>query len=206
MPSGSLASSTPTPTSCSPVPASKSTRYAPGGSATRRSRRAGGGILSTVRATRAATIDDLVDTALPRLSLALAHGTTTIEVKSGYGLTTVDEIKMLEATRLLGELQPTEIHANFCGAHEIPPEYRGRTDVYVDLVVDEMLPAVAERKLAEYIDVFCEEGAFSIAQSRRILESGAGRGLRAKFHADEFATSGGAQLAAEVRPCQPTIS
>lgn len=160
---------------------------------------AGGGIRSTVRATRVATREELVDLALPRLRAALAHGTTTIEIKSGYGLTTADELKMLEAAEDLRARQPVEIHANFCGAHEVPPEYQGRTDAYVDLVIDEMLPAVAQRRLARFIDVFCEEGVFSIEQSRKILESGTRHGLRAKFHADEFVTLGGAELAAEVR-------
>lgn len=158
-----------------------------------------GGILSTVKATRAASVDELVALALPRLATLLAHGTTTTEVKSGYGLTTADELKMLEAAKGLGETQPVEVHANFCGAHEVPPEYKGRTDAYVDLVVNEMLPAVAEKKLARYVDVFCEDGVFSVAQARRVLEAGARYGLRAKFHADEFVTLGGAELAAEVR-------
>lgn len=160
---------------------------------------AGGGILSTVKATRAASVDELVALALPRLATLLAHGTTTTEVKSGYGLTTADELKMLEAAKGLGETQPVEVHANFCGAHEVPQEYKGRTDAYVDLVVNEMLPAVAEKKLARYVDVFCEDGVFSVAQARRVLEAGARYGLRAKFHADEFVTLGGAELAAEVR-------
>jgi imidazolonepropionase len=160
---------------------------------------AGGGILATVRATRAASVEDLVALGRPRLQRALEHGTTTIEVKSGYGLTTADELKMLEAVRALAGSQPVEVHATFCGAHEVPPEYRGRADDYVDLVVKEMIPAVAERGLARYVDVFCEEGVFSVAQARRVLEAGARHGLRAKFHADEFATLGGAALAAEVR-------
>ena len=160
---------------------------------------AGGGILSTVRATRAASVDDLVDLARPRLATVLAHGTTTLEVKSGYGLTTPDELKMLEAAHRLGALQPVELHATFCGAHEVPHEFKGRTDAYVDHVVGEMLPAVAERKLAEYVDVFCEEGVFSVPQARRVLDAGARYGLRAKFHADEFVALGGAGLAAEVR-------
>lgn len=159
---------------------------------------AGGGILSTVRATRAASVDELVALGLPRLRTLLAHGTTTVEVKSGYGLTVADELKMLEAARRLGALQPVEVHATFCGAHEVPPEYRGRADAYVDLVVEAMLPAVVEQGVARYIDVFCEEGVFSVAQARRILRSGARCGLRAKFHADEFSTLGGAALAAEV--------
>ncbi len=159
---------------------------------------AGGGILSTVRATRAASVDALVELALPRLATVLAHGTTTLEVKSGYGLTTPDELKMLDAANRLGALQPVELHATFCGAHEVPPEFKGRTDAYVDHVVREMLPAVAERRLAEYVDVFCDEGVFSVAQARRILEAGARYGLRAKFHADEFVSLGGAGLAAEL--------
>jgi len=159
---------------------------------------AGGGILSTVRATRAASVDALVELALPRLATVLAHGTTTLEVKSGYGLTTPDELKMLDAANRLGALQPVELHATFCGAHEVPPEFKGRTDAYVDHVVREMLPAVAERRLAEYVDVFCDEGVFSVAQARCILEAGARYGLRAKFHADEFVSLGGAGLAAEL--------
>jgi imidazolonepropionase len=160
---------------------------------------AGGGILSTVVATRAASLDELINLALPRLAKGLAHGTTTMEIKSGYGLTTADEIKMLEAARRLDELQPVDIYPTFCGAHEVPPAYRGRTDAYVDLVIESMLPAVAGRRLARYIDVFCEEGVFSVEQTRRILEAGARHGLRAKFHADEFVTLGGAELAAEIR-------
>jgi imidazolonepropionase len=160
---------------------------------------AGGGIPATVRATRAASLEDLVALARPRLQRALEHGTTTMEVKSGYGLSTADEVKMLEAVRRLAESHPVEVHPTFCGAHEVPPEYRGRTDDYVDLVVEEMIPAVAGRGLARYVDVFCEEGVFSVAQARRVLEAGARHGLRAKFHADEFAPLGGARLAAEVR-------
>jgi len=159
---------------------------------------AGGGILATVAATRAASIDELVNLALPRLRAALAHGTTTLEVKSGYCLDPAGEVKMLEAIRRLDELQAVDLHANFCGAHEVPPEYKGRSDAYVDVVVKEMLPAVAAARLARYVDVFCEEGVFSIEQSRRILEAGARHGLRAKFHADEFVTLGGAELAAEI--------
>ena len=160
---------------------------------------AGGGILATVAATRAATVDEPVNLALPRLHLALAHGTTTMEIKSGYALNPAGEVKMLESIRRLDELQAVDLHATFCGAHEVAPEYRGRTDAYVDLVVEEMLPAVAGAELARYVDVFCEEGVFSIAQSRRVLEAGSRHGLRAKFHADEFVTFGGAELAAEVR-------
>ncbi|MBI2526307.1 MAG: imidazolonepropionase [Candidatus Rokubacteria bacterium] len=159
---------------------------------------AGGGILSTVRATRRASVDELVDLGRLRLDLMLRHGTTTCEAKSGYGLTTADELKMLEAIARLDTEHPVTVAPTFCGAHEVPPEFRGRTDAYVELVVQEMLPEVARRRLARHVDVFCEEGVFSLAQTRRILEAGARHGLRAKFHADEFVTVGGAELAAEV--------
>jgi imidazolonepropionase len=159
---------------------------------------AGGGILATVRATRAASTRELVALARPRLDLMLAHGTTTCEAKSGYGLTTADELKLLDAIRRLDAAHAVDLVPTFCGAHEVPPEFKGRTDQYVDLVVGEMLPEVARRGLARYVDVFCEEGVFSVAQSRRVLEAGARHSLRAKFHADEFAPLGGAQLAADV--------
>ncbi len=159
---------------------------------------AGGGILSTVEATREAATDELVAVAMRRLDLVLQHGTTTLEAKSGYGLTTADEVKILNAIRLLADPHPVEVHATFCGAHEVPPEFRGNTEGYVDLVVNEMLPMVADKRLAEYCDVFCEAGVFSVEQSRRILTAGAEHGLRAKLHADEFSRSGGAALAAEL--------
>jgi imidazolonepropionase len=159
---------------------------------------AGGGILSTVRATREATVEELVALGRRRLDLALRHGTTTIEIKSGYGLTTADELKMLEAIRLLRESHPVDVHATFCGAHEVPPEFRDNPEGYVDLVVEEMLPEVAGRRLAAYCDVFCEAGVFTVAQARRILLAAREDGLRAKFHADEFVATGGAELAAEL--------
>ncbi len=160
---------------------------------------AGGGILATVAATRDATVDELVSLARRRVDLALQHGTTTLEVKSGYGLTMVDEVKMLEAIQTLRETHPVEIHATFCGAHEVPPEYRGNMTGYTELVIDGMLPVVAQRRLAEFCDVFCEAGVFGVDQARRILGAARDLGLRAKFHADEFVATGGAELAAEVR-------
>ncbi len=159
---------------------------------------AGGGILSTVRATRRASVDELVELGRARLDLMLAHGTTTCEAKSGYGLTVADELKMLEAIRRLDKEHAVDVHPTFCGAHEVPEEYRGRTDAYVGLVVEAMLPEVAGRRLARYVDVFCEDGVFSVDQARRILLAGARHGLRAKFHADEFTPLGGAELAAEI--------
>lgn len=159
---------------------------------------AGGGILSTVEATRDATADELIALARRRLDLALQHGTTTLEAKSGYGLTTIDEVKMLEVIRSLREAHPVEVHATFCGAHEVPPEFKGDTDGYVDLIVNEMLPEVTGKRLADYCDVFCEQGVFSVAQARRILFAAREAGLRAKLHADEFVATGGAELAAEV--------
>jgi imidazolonepropionase len=159
---------------------------------------AGGGILATVEATRDATTDELVALATRRLDLVLQHGTTTLEAKSGYGLTTADEVKILEAIRLLQDAHPVEIHPTFCGAHEVPREYRENADGYVDLVVGEMIPEVARKRLAEYCDVFCDQGGFSVEQSRRVLQAGLEHGLRPRLHADEFAASGGAELAAEV--------
>jgi imidazolonepropionase len=159
---------------------------------------AGGGILATVRATREATVAELVEAGRRRLDLVLRHGTTTVEVKSGYGLTTPDELKMLEAIARLRRRHPVRVRATFCGAHEVPPEFRGRADAYVDLVVGEMLPEVARRRLADHVDVFCEEGVFTVDQARRILRAGQALGLRAKLHADEFAATGGAELAAEL--------
>jgi imidazolonepropionase len=159
---------------------------------------AGGGIPTTVQATREATTDELVALATRRLDLVLQHGTTTMEAKSGYGLTTADEVKILEAIRLLQDQHPVEIHPTFFGAHEVPPEYRENADGYIDLVVGEMIPAVATKRLAEFCDVFCDQAAFSVEQSRRVLQAGLEHGLRPRLHADEFAASGGAELAAEV--------
>jgi imidazolonepropionase len=158
----------------------------------------GGGIVSTVAATRAASEDELVAAALPRLRAMLACGTTTAEVKSGYGLETASELRMLRAIRRLGSAQPLELSPTFMGAHEIPVEYRARRDQYISLVVDQMLPAVAAESLAEWCDVFCERGVFTPRESRTILEAGIGHGLAPRIHADELALSGGAALAAVI--------
>jgi imidazolonepropionase len=160
--------------------------------------RAGGGILSTVRATRAASKRDLKRAAARHMAAMLRHGTTTVEVKSGYGLTTPDELKMLEA---IGELRDEEmigVVPTFIGAHAVPPEYAGRAADYVRLVVEEMIPLVGRRRLAEFCDVFCEDGYFGPAESATILTAGKAAGMKLKLHADELGASGGAELAARV--------
>lgn len=194
---------------------------------------AGAGIMSTVRATRAATVEQLVAEARPRLARMLAHGTTTAEAKSGYGLTTAAELGTLQAINLLNACQPVELVPTFLGAHAVPEEFAGRAEQYVDLVVNEMLPATASRRglgeaavatrevegrgysvesreyrvegrgsrvepLAVFCDVFCDEGAFDLAQTRRILVAAKALGLGLKVHADEFLHLGAAELAAEL--------
>ncbi|MDH7488245.1 MAG: imidazolonepropionase [Anaerolineae bacterium] len=162
---------------------------------------AGGGIMNTVRATRAASVDDLVRESMPRLRRMLAHGTTTAEAKTGYGLTTADEIKMLHAIAALNREQPVELVSTFLGAHAIPAEYKGNVEAFVALVVDEMLPAVAallDGVRPRFCDVFCEDGAFSLEQSRRILERAKELGLGLKIHVDEFKALGGTALAVQL--------
>jgi imidazolonepropionase len=161
---------------------------------------AGGGIMSTVRQTRAATEDDLVAQTRPRLARMLAHGTTTVEIKTGYGLNTPDELKQLAAIRRLRAGTPVTLVPTFLGAHAVPAEFKGRTDEYVDLVVEEMLPAVAqEAEPPLFCDVFCEDGAFSLGQSRRVLEAARALGFGLKIHVDEFKPLGGTRLAVELR-------
>ena len=159
---------------------------------------AGGGILSTVMATRAASEADLADAARIRLDEMLAAGTTTCEAKSGYGLTVESELKMLRVIRALDAQHPIDVAATFLGAHEIPPEFRSRRDGYVARIVDEMIPAVAAERLADWCDVFCEEGVFTPAEATTILERGARAGLAPRIHADELAASGGSLVAATV--------
>jgi imidazolonepropionase len=158
----------------------------------------GGGIVSTVRATREASEDDLVEQAAGRLDEMLACGTTTCEIKSGYGLDLESELKMLRATARLASRHAIEIVPTFMGAHEIPVEYRDRRDEYVRLVIEEMIPAVAAEGLAEWCDVFCETGVFTPGESRRILNAGTRAGLKPRIHADELGASGGSQVAAAV--------
>lgn len=156
----------------------------------------GGGIVSTVQATRAASEDALVESTEVRLSEMLACGTTTAEVKSGYGLDLESELKMLRAVRRLRSRQPIELAATFLGAHEIPREFRSDRNAYVALVIDRMIPAVAAEGLAEWCDVFCETGVFTPDESLRVLAQGTARGLKPRIHADELGPSGGSQVAA----------
>ncbi|OLD36181.1 MAG: imidazolonepropionase, partial [Armatimonadetes bacterium 13_1_40CM_3_65_7] len=157
-----------------------------------------GGILHTVRATRAATEEDLVRTAAERLRSMLAFGTTTIEVKSGYGLRTADELKILRAAAEAGRVAGVDVVRTFLGAHAIPPEFEGQVDAYVDLVGGEMVDAVAAARLASYCDVFVDDGYFTADQGRGILGRAKSAGLATKVHADELAHSGGAALAADL--------
>ncbi|MFW9954423.1 MAG: imidazolonepropionase [Candidatus Thorarchaeota archaeon] len=159
---------------------------------------AGGGILNTLQATRSASNEELVKNAFSIAQRMLSEGTTTIESKSGYGLNTEHELKMLHAMNNLREKIPTGIVSTFLGAHAIPPEYSGRVDDYVDLVINEMIPIVASSNLAEFCDVFCEEGVFDVEQSRRILLAAKEAGMKIKIHADEIVQLGGTELAAEV--------
>jgi imidazolonepropionase len=156
----------------------------------------GGGINATVRRVRAASKEELKALARPRLRRLLRHGVTAVEVKSGYGLTTADEIKCLEAVAELNAEGPLELVPTFLGAHAVPPEYRSDRDGYLRLLLDDMLPQVARGRLAEFCDVFCEAGVFSVEESRRVLARARDLGLRLKLHADELTPLGGAELAA----------
>lgn len=158
--------------------------------------RAGGGILSSVRATRAASEDQLIAASLARLDALLADGVTTVEIKSGYGLTLADELKMLRVARRLGELRPVRVTTTLLGAHALPPEYTGRADDYVRLVCDEMIPAAASESLADAVDVFCEGIGFSPAQCARIFQAAQEHGLAIKAHAEQLSNLGGSALAA----------
>jgi imidazolonepropionase len=160
--------------------------------------RRGGGINASVRDLRERSEDELVELTRARLRPMLELGTTTVEVKSGYGLTTEDELKMLRVIRRLDQEGPLELVPTFLGGHEAPPEFAGRRDDYVDLVVEEMIPAVAAERLARFCDVFMEPGVFDAAQSRRILQAGLDYGLVPKIHADELEWSGGAELGGEM--------
>ena len=158
----------------------------------------GGGILETVRATRAAGERTLATATRARLDEMLACGTTTCEIKSGYGLDLESELKMLRALKTAAAEHSISIVSTFLGAHEVPPEHRTDRNAYVDLVCGEMIPAVASEGTAEWCDVFCESGVFTPEESRRILEAGLRAGLKARIHADELGASGGSLVAAEV--------
>jgi imidazolonepropionase len=158
----------------------------------------GGGILSSVRATRQATREELLEKGRKRLDAFLSFGVTTVEGKSGYGLDHDTEIKQLEIMAELDRTHPVDIVSTFLGAHAVPPEYKGDPDGYVDFLISAVLPDVASAKLAEFCDVFCEKGVFSVEQSRRLLKAANLLGLKAKLHADEITPLGGAELAAEL--------
>ena len=158
----------------------------------------GGGILNTVGATRAADFSELQRDGIQRLDDMLALGVTTVEAKSGYGLDLETELRQLDVLAALDRDHSVDVVATFMGAHATPPEYKGRTDEYVDYIIDEVLPRVAEQKVAAFCDVFCEQGVFSIEQSRRLLQAAKRLGLAAKLHADEIVSLGGAELAGEL--------
>ena len=158
----------------------------------------GGGILSTVRATRSASREELKEAGLKRLDSMLSFGVTTVEGKSGYGLDRETEIKQLEVMADLNRLHPLDVVPTFMGAHAVLPEYKGREDDYIDFLLKEVVPEVASRRLAEFCDIFCEKNVFSVEQSRRLLTNAVESGLKSKLHADEIVRLGGAELAAEI--------
>jgi len=159
--------------------------------------RGGGGIVSTVRATREASDARLLVEAGRRLDALMAEGVTTVEVKSGYGLDLANELKILRVARALGEGRPVRIVTTLLGAHAVPPEFAGRPDAYIDFVCEELIPAAAGAGLADAVDAFCEGVGFSPAQTRRVFEAARSNGLRVKLHADQLSNLGGAALAAE---------
>jgi imidazolonepropionase len=159
---------------------------------------AGGGIVTTVAATRAATTDALTRAITGRLDEMLLQGTTTAEVKSGYGLETAAEVRSLEAIAEAGRRHPITVVPTFLGAHEVPVEYRSEREAYLRVLTDEMIPEVARRRLAVFGDVFCEQGVFSVEESRRVLSAARAHGMKLRLHADELAPTGGAELAAEL--------
>ncbi len=161
--------------------------------------RAGGGINATVRATRAASEDDLVAASRPRLAALLAEGVTTVEIKSGYGLDAANEIKQLLAARRLGVLLGVDVRTTLLAAHALPPEYAGRADAYVDAICDTIIPAVADLGIADAVDAFCETIGFTPEQTRRVFAAAGAAGIPVKLHADQLSNLGGAALAAEHR-------
>ena len=162
----------------------------------------GGGILKTVKATRKAPLAQLIKNGRSILDRMMEYGTTTIETKSGYGLDVENEIKSLLAAKELNLEHPMDIISTFLGAHAVPPEFEGKTDEYVDLIITEMIPKVIEEELAEFCDVFCEEGIFSIEQTKKIITAAAKVGLKPQIHIDEIVDTNGALLAAELNAIQ----
>ena len=159
--------------------------------------RRGGGIASTMKATRAASEQQLFEESAPRLESLLAEGVGTVEIKSGYGLTLADERKMLRVARRLGEAYPVTVKTTFLGAHAVPPEFKGRSDDYIDLLAREWLPALHAEKLVDAVDIFCENIAFSAAQSGRLFDAAGKLGLPVKMHAEQLSNIGGSALAAK---------
>jgi len=158
--------------------------------------RAGGGILSTMRAVRAASEPRLFDESAPRLAALLAEGVTTIEIKSGYGLTLEDERKMLRVARDLGRAFPVTVRTTLLAAHSLPPEFRGRADAYIDTIAGEWLPALAREGLVDAVDVFCESIAFSVVQAERLFAAAQALGIPVKMHAEQLGNQGGTRMAA----------
>ncbi|WP_172806866.1 imidazolonepropionase [Endozoicomonas arenosclerae] len=157
--------------------------------------RQGGGIMSTVNATRQCSLDQLIEQSRPRLEALISEGVTTVEIKSGYGLNLETELKILKAARELEQQYPVRIEKTFLGAHTLPPEYSGKADEYIQTVCEEMLPVVAEEKLASSVDVFCENIAFNLQQTEQVFQKAKNLGLRVKLHAEQLSDSQGTQLA-----------
>ncbi|ADO76249.1 imidazolonepropionase [Halanaerobium praevalens] len=159
----------------------------------------GGGIVKTVEATRQATRKKLKEDSLKRLNSMLSFGVTTVEAKSGYGLDLETELKQLQIADELNDEHPVDIVSTFMGAHEIPKEFKGKNEEFIDYLIEELMPVVVEKTEAEFCDVFCDQGVFSTTEARRLLLAGQKMGLKSKIHADEIAQVGGAELAAEIR-------
>jgi imidazolonepropionase len=158
----------------------------------------GGGIVNTVQATRKAAVEELVQSGIKRLDSMLSFGVTTVEGKSGYGLDCDTEIKQLDVMAHLNNIHYVDIAPTFLGAHAVPEGYKGKEDAFIEFMMNEVMPRVAERKLAEFCDIFCEKNVFSVTQSRRLLSKAKELGLKLKLHADEIVHTGGAELAAEL--------
>ncbi len=161
--------------------------------------RRGGGIINTVAATRQASKEELIETGIKRLDSMLGFGVTTVEGKSGYGLDRATEIKQLEVMDDLDRIHYIDIVKTFLGAHAVPQEYQGKADAFIDFLIESVLPEIADRQLAEFCDIFCEQDVFSLEQSKRLLQAASKLGLKPKIHADEMVALGGTELAAELR-------